>query len=99
MRPSRSHELSKSIDSERIFYPSDDSLLPGPWLTGTEGSRAPGRGGAVLASPVPNNPDIDIFAGGTPANETIASLFPRDASSAGGLWDLSDALGLVLASG
>ena len=31
VRPSRSHELSKSIDSERIFYPSDDSLLPGPW--------------------------------------------------------------------
>ena len=77
VRPSRSHELYNFIDSERIFYPSDDSLLPGPWSTGTEGGRAPGpgRGGAVLASPVPNNPDIDIFAGGTPADETIASLF------------------------
>ena len=78
VRPSRSHELYKFIDSERIFYPSDDSLLPGPWLTGTEGSRAPGRGGTVLASPVPNNIDIDIFAGGTPADETIASLFSRE---------------------
>ena len=97
VRPSRSHKLYKSVDSERIFYPSDDSLLPGPWVTGTEGSRAPGRGGTVLASPVPNNIDIDIFAGGTPADETIASLFSRDASSAGGLWDLSDALGQVLA--
>ena len=97
VRPSRSHKLYKSVDSERIFYPSDDSLLPGPWSTGTEGGRAPGRGGAVLASPVPNNSDIDIFVGGTPANETIASLFSRDASWAGGLWDLSDALGLVLA--
>ena len=86
-RPSRSHDLYKS---ERIFYPSDDSLLPGPWSTGTEGGRAPGRGGAVLASPVPNNSDIDIFVGGTPANETIANLFCRDASSAGSLWGLSD---------
>ena len=60
-------------------------------------SSTRGRGGAVLASPVANNSDIDIFVGGTPANETIVSLFSRDASSAGGLWDLSDALGLVLA--
>ena len=68
-RPSRSHKLYKSVDSERIFYPSDDSLLPGPGPTGTEGSRAPGRGGAVLASPVPNNSDIDIFVGGTRARK------------------------------
>ena len=88
--------MSKSIDSERIFYPSDDSLLPGPWSTGTEGSRAPGRGAAVLASPVPHNSDIDIFDGGTPANETIASFSPsRDATSVGSLWELSDPLGLA----
>ena len=77
--PSEAVKLERTIPCG-IYAANDDSLPPGSGSTSTDGVRAPGRGGAVLASPVPDNSDMDIFVGGTPVNETIASLFSCDAS-------------------
>ena len=80
--PSEAVKLERTIPCG-IYAANDDSLPPGSGSTSTDGVRAPGRGGAVLASPVPDNSDMDIFVGGTPVNETIASLFSCDASPSG----------------